>query len=102
METGERFYEAEIHRLKGILLLSQTKDNQQEAESCFQNALDVSRRQQTKSFELRASVSLGRLWKSQGKKEEARDLLAEIYDWFTEGFDTADLREARALLEELS
>ena len=70
--------------------------------SCLKKALDVSRSQQAKSLELRASVSLCRLWQSQGKKEEARLLLSEIYDWFTEGFDTADLKEAKALLDELS
>ncbi|MBI4639199.1 MAG: hypothetical protein HY731_00790 [Candidatus Tectomicrobia bacterium] len=71
-------------------------------EACFQQALDIARRQQAKSLELRAAVSMSRLWQSQGKKAEARKLLAEVYGWFTEGFETADLKEARALLEEIS
>ncbi len=71
-------------------------------EECFQQALDVARHQQAKSWELRAATSLARLWQQQGKKEEARKMLAEIYGWFTEGFDTKDLKEARALLETLS
>ena len=72
-----------------------------EAEACFQQALDIARRQQAKSLELRAAMSLARLWQGQGKHAEARQLLAPIYDWFTEGFDTADLREAKGLLEAL-
>jgi predicted ATPase len=71
------------------------------AETSFQQALAIARRQQAKSWELRAATSLGRLWQQQGKRDEARELLAPIYGWFTEGFDTADLREAKALLEEL-
>ena len=101
-KSGERFWEAEIYRLKGELLLSQSTGYQSEGEHCFNQALDVSRHQQAKSLELRVSMSLSRLWQNQGKKEEARNLLSEIYDWFTEGFDTADLKEAKALLEELS
>jgi predicted ATPase len=73
-----------------------------EAEACFQQALAIARRQQARSLELRAATSLSRLWQRQGEQEEARQLLAEIYAWFTEGFDTADLQEAKALLEELS
>jgi predicted ATPase len=72
-----------------------------EAEACFQQALDIARRQQAKSLELRVGMSLSRLWQQQGKRDDARTLLAPIYDWFTEGFDTADLQEAKALLEEL-
>jgi len=72
-----------------------------EAESCFYQALDVARRQQAKSWELRAAMSLSRLWQRQGKRDAARQLLAEVYNWFTEGFDTADLQEAKALLEEM-
>src|SRR5207249_5621057 len=75
---------------------------QAEAEACFHKAIEIARRQQAKSLELRAVMSLSRLWQQQGKKEEARQLLAEIYGWFTEGFDTADLREAKALIEELA
>jgi predicted ATPase len=73
-----------------------------EAEACFQRALDIARRQQAKSFELRAALSLSRLWQGQSKRQEARDLLAPIYGWFDEGFDTADLQAGKALLEELS
>jgi predicted ATPase len=73
-----------------------------EAEACFRKALDIARRQQAKSLELRAAMSLSRLWQQQGKQEEAHQLLTEIYGWFTEGFDTADLKEAKILLEELA
>jgi predicted ATPase len=73
-----------------------------QAEVCFQRALDVARRQQAKALELRAAMSLSRLWQRRGKREEARQVLAEVYGWFTEGFDTPDLQEAKALLEELS
>jgi predicted ATPase len=99
-KSGERFYEAELHRLKGELLLS--VDHEAEAEACFQQALDIARHQQAKSLELRAAMSLSRLWQRQGKRDEARALLAPIYGWFTEGFDTADLQEVKALLEELA
>ena len=98
----ERWWEAEVCRLRGVLLLRQTGTPQAEAEACFQQALDVARRQQTKSLALRAAMSLARLWQQQGKWTEAHELLAPIYGWFTEGFDTADLQEAKALLEELS
>jgi predicted ATPase len=101
-ETGTRFYEAEIHRLKGELLLLQNSDNQAEAEHCFHHALGIARSQQAKSFELRTATSLARLWQSQGKRQEAHDLLAPVYNWFTEGFDTADLKDAKALLDELA
>jgi predicted ATPase len=83
------------------LLLRQPGTSQEEAEVCFQRALDVARRQEAKSLELRAAMSLSRLWQQQGRRVEARDLLAPIYGWFTEGFDTADLQEAKALLEAL-
>jgi predicted ATPase len=99
--TGERYYEAEIHRLKGELLLQQTSDNFIEAENCFHHAIEIARNQQAKSFELRTVTSLARLWQQQGKRREAHDLLAPVYHWFTEGFDTADLKEAKALLDEL-
>ena len=99
--TGERFYEAEAHRLQGELLRMQGADLG-EVEACFRQAIQVARQQQAKSWELRAVMSLCRLWQEQGKREEARQMLAEIYGWFTEGFDTPDLREARVLLEELS
>ena len=97
----ERWWEAEVYRLRGVLLLRQTGTPQAEAETCFQRALDVARRQEAKSLELRAAMSLARLWQQQGKRDAAHDLLAPIYGWFTEGFDTADLQEAKALLEEL-
>ncbi len=100
-KTGERMWEAELHRLKGELLRKQG-EAEAEIEACFCRAIDVARRQQARSLELRATVSLSRLWQSQGKKVEARQVLAEIYDWFTEGFDTSDLQEARSLLDELS
>jgi predicted ATPase len=100
--TGERWYEAELYRLKGALLLQQSSDNQAEAESCFQHSLDIARNQQAKSFELRTATSLARLWQRQGKRQEAHDLLAPVYHWFTEGFGTADLQEAKALLDELA
>jgi predicted ATPase len=98
----ERYYEAELYRLQGELLPSRSTEHHVDAESCFRQALDVARRQQAKSLELRAAASLARLWQRQGKRAEAGELLAPIYGWFTEGFDTADLREAKALLEELS
>jgi class 3 adenylate cyclase/predicted ATPase len=101
-KTGFRFYEAELLRLQGELLLKQAAPDVSHAETCFHRALDLARRQQAKSLELRTAISLCRLWQQQGKREEAYKLLAEIYGWFTEGFDTTDLKEARALLEELS
>jgi predicted ATPase len=138
-ENGERMYEAELHRLRGQLVLqsgvqsptsksqanqkskacpersrrsknqkseitdprSLTPDPQGEAEACFHKAIDIAKRQQAKSLELRATISLARLWRSQSKHHAARNMLSEIYHWFTEGFDTKDLREAKALLEEL-
>jgi predicted ATPase len=100
--TGERWYEPELYRLKGALLLQQSSSNQTGAESCFQHALDFARNQQAKSWELRAATSLARLWQRQGKRDEARQVLAEVYNWFTEGFDTADLQEAKALLDALA
>ena len=99
--VGERWYEAERYRLKGDLLLALSVDHQAEAEACFQQALAVARHQQAKSWELRAAMSLARLWQQQGKRAEAHELLAPVYGWFTEGFDTADLQEAKALLEAL-
>jgi class 3 adenylate cyclase/predicted ATPase len=101
-KTGQRLFEPYLYRVKGELLLAVSEDNHPEAQFCFREAIDVARRQSAKSLELRAATSLARLWQKQGKKEEARQLLAEIYGWFTEGFDTRDLKEARALLEELS
>jgi predicted ATPase/DNA-binding winged helix-turn-helix (wHTH) protein len=100
-KTGERFYEAELYRLKGELLLVCSAENYGEAEACFQQALTVARRQQARSYELRAATSLSRLWQHQGQRAAAYDLLAPVYGWFTEGFDSLDLQEAKALLEAL-
>jgi predicted ATPase len=108
--SGVRWWEAELHRLRGELLLlraakshpAQDSQGQHEAETCFQHALDVARQQQAKSLELRATMSLARLWQRQGKRAQAHTLLAPIYNWFTEGFDTADLQEAKTLLAELA
>jgi predicted ATPase len=97
-KSGARWWEAELHRLRGALLLQHTAAQPGEAEACFQQALTVACRQQAKSLELRAAMSLARLWQQQGKRAEAHALLAPIYGWFTEGFDTADLQEAKALL----
>src|SRR6185369_11957937 len=101
-QQEERWWEAEIHRLRGVLLLRQPGAPQAEAETCFRQAQDVARRQEAKSLELRATMSLARLWQQQGKRTEAHALLAEIYGWFTEGFDTTDLQDAKALLEALA
>jgi predicted ATPase len=98
----ERFYEAELYRLKGALLLERVTDQQREVESLFRQALALAHHQQAKSLELRAAISLSRLWQQQGKRAEAYALLAPIYGWFTEGFDTADLQDAKALLEALA
>ena len=95
-------YEAELHRLRGKLLLQQSVAPQREAEASLQQALTIARRQQAKSLELRAAMSLSRLWQQQGKYQDAYDLLAPVYGWFTEGFDTADLKDAKALLDELA
>src|SRR5262249_39390665 len=97
-----RCWEAEIARLRGVLLLRQPGTPLEEAEACFQHALDVARRQEAKSLELRAAMSLARLWQQQGKRGEAHTLLAPVYGWFTEGFDTGDLQDAKALLAELA
>lgn len=98
----ERWWEAELHRPKGQLLFSLTANNAAAAEACYQRAINVARGQGAKSLELRAATSLTRLWHRQGKVESARELIAPIYAWFTEGFDTLDLKEAKALLDELS
>ena len=101
-KNDERFYEAELYRLKGEFVLALSEDNRTEAEACFQQALAIARRQQAKSWELRTATSLARLWQRQGQCAEAHQLLAPVYGWFTEGLDTADLCDARALLEELA
>jgi predicted ATPase len=97
----ERWWEAELHRLRGDLCLKQAISDVSQAEACFQQAVAVARRQQARSLELRVAISLSRLWQHQGKRAAAYDLLAPVYGWFIEGFDTADLQEARALLEDL-
>ena len=100
VETNdERWYEAELRRLNAVLLLAGPDGSSDEAENCLTQALDVARSQEAKLWELRTAVTLGRLWQTQGKGQEALDLLGPIYDWFTEGFDTPVLKEARALLD---
>jgi len=107
-QTNERFYEAELYRLKGELLIRKNRTRAteptqiQEAENCFRKAVDVAHRQRAKSLELRATMSLCRVWQQQGKENEARQLLKKVFSRFTEGFDTPDLRNAKALLNELS
>jgi predicted ATPase len=100
-EHEDRHHEAEIHRLKGELLLRQDGSNAAQAQSCFERAIEIARKQSAKSLELRATTSLARLLDKQGRRDQARAMLAEIYNWFTEGFDTADLKDAKALLDEL-
>jgi predicted ATPase len=99
--TKERWFEAEIHRVAGEIALMLPDHDPAKAEADFQRALLVSRRQQAKSWELRAAISMARLWRDQGKRQKAQDLLAPVYGWFTEGFDTPDLKEAKSLLEQL-
>jgi predicted ATPase len=99
--THEQWWDAEVHRLRGHLCAQQEAADASQAEASLHQALAVARRQQAKALELRAAMSLSRLWQRQGKQAEARELLTPLYSWFTEGFDTADLQEAKALLEEL-
>ena len=101
-ETGERWFEPEVHRIAGDVALKSQQHDALKAEKYFERALSVARQQQAKSWELRAAMSMARLWRDQGKRDEARELLAPVYDWFTEGFDTRDLKEAKALLDELA
>jgi predicted ATPase len=112
-KTGERFYEAELYRQKGELLVRSHSDqpdshdltarsSRLSEEECFLKAIGVAQRQQAKSFELRSAMELARLWQRQGRIMEARTTLAQIFGWFTEGFDTADLKDAKALLDELN
>ena len=101
-KNGEPWYDAELHRLKGVLLLQQSSNNAAEAETCFQQAMTIAQNQSAKSWELRAATSLAKLWQHQNKRKEAYELLAPVYGWFSEGFDTADLIDAKALLDELS
>ena len=100
--TKETWYEAEVHRIAGEIALMSPERDAAKAEACFERALAVARAQQAKSWELRAAMSMARLWRDQGKRDEARELLAPVYGWFTEGFDTLDLKEAKALLDELT
>jgi tetratricopeptide (TPR) repeat protein len=102
VESGHHHLASELHHLKGQLLLTQATPDTSQAETCFRQALAIARHQQAKSWELRAATSLARLWQQQGKRQQAYDLLAPVYHWFTEGFDTADLTEARALLDDLA
>ena len=100
--TGERWHETELHWLKGTLLLARSSHNEVEAEARFRQAIAVAQAQGARSMELRAATSLARLWQGQGKINDARDLLTPVYGWFTEGFDTPDLKEAKALLDDLA
>ena len=102
VETAkERWFEAEVNRIAGEIALKSPEQDATKAEAYFQHALAVARQQQAKSWELRAAMSMARLWRDQGKRDEARELLAPVYGWFTEGFDTRDLKDAKALLGEL-
>ena len=100
--TKERWWEAEVNRTAGEITLLSPEPDAAKAEAYFDRALAVARQQQAKSWELRAAMSLARLWRDQGKVQQARELLAPVYGWFTEGFDTGDLKEAKALLEDLA
>ena len=103
IETAkERWFEAEVNRIAGAIALKSPEPDAAKAEAYFERALTAARQQQAKSWELRAAMSMARLWRDQGKRDEARDLLAPVYGWFTEGFDTLDLKEAKALLDELA
>ena len=99
--SGQRYYEAEMHRLKGELLLAQDSSNAAHTQLSFRTAIEIARKQHAKSWELRATTSLARLLRETNRRDEARTMLAEIYNWFTEGFETADLKDAKALLQEL-
>ncbi|HKN30931.1 MAG TPA: hypothetical protein VJY34_24895 [Roseiarcus sp.] len=100
--THERWYEAEVSRIAGEIAFRSRERDAAKAEACFERALQIARAQHARSWELRAATSLARLWRDQGRRSEARDLLAPVDGWFTEGFDTLDLKEAKALLEELA
>ena len=99
--TKETWYEAEVNRMAGEIALKSPEPDAAKAEAYFERALAVARRQQAISWELRAAMSMARLWRDQGKHHQARDLLAPVYGWFTEGFDTLDLKEAKKLLSDL-
>jgi predicted ATPase len=100
-KTKERWFEAEVNRVAGEIALLSPKPDAAKAQAYFERALAIARKQQAKSWELRAAMSMARLWRDQGKPQQARELLAPVYGWFTEGFDTRDLKEAKALLDEL-
>jgi predicted ATPase len=100
--TKERWYEAEVHRTAGEIALMSPEPDAAKAETYFDRALAVARSQQAKSLELRAAISIARLWRDRGRRDEARELLAPVYGWFTEGFDTLDLKQAKTLLDELA
>ena len=100
--TKESWYDAEVNRIAGEIALKSPERDVAKAEAYFERALTIARQQQAKSWELRASMSLARLWRDQGKVQRARELLASVYGWFTEGYDTRDLKDAKALLEELA
>jgi predicted ATPase len=100
--SKEKWCEADAHRIAGEIALKSLAPDMERAEKCFDRALAVARQQRTKSWELRAAMSMARLWRSQGKPQQARELLAPVYGWFTEGFDTLDLKEAKALLDALA
>src|SRR5262249_15873444 len=101
-ETGEHWSDAFVHRLRGEILLKRDPANTAPAEDAFRTAIAIAQQQKARTFELRAAMSLARLWRDQGKRDEAHDLLAPVYGWFTEGFDTLDLKEVKALLDELA
>ena len=100
--TKETWCEAELHRVAGEIALNSPEQDDVRAQTYFERALSVARQQQARSWELRAAMSMARLWRDQGKRQQARDLLAPVYGWFTEGFDTLDLKQAKALLDELA
>jgi predicted ATPase len=100
-KSGERWWQAELYRIQGKLLLTRMGNGQAHARSCFERALEISRQQRARSLELRAATSLAQLWAEQGERQKAHDLLAPVYGWFTEGFDTPDLKDAKALLDAL-
>jgi predicted ATPase len=100
--TKEKWCEAEIHRTAGEIARMSPEPDAAQAQAHFERAVAIARAQQAKSWELRAATSLARLWRDHGKRQQARDLLAPVYGWFTEGFDTSDLKEAKALLDELA
>ena len=100
--TKETWFEAEVHRVAGEIALKSPEPDAVKAEAYFERALAVARQQRAKSLELRGAISMARFWRDQGKRQQARDLLTQVYGWFTEGFDTADLKEAKALLDALA